>query len=412
MHRLVGSIQPYAWGDRRAIAAIQGREPSGEPEAELWLGAHPVAPSRLDDTGRTLLDAVDADPTTVLGPVVADRFGRLPFLLKILAAAEPLSIQAHPSLDRARAGFEREQANGVAWDAPERTYRDDNHKPEIICALTRFEAKCGFRDLPATLCLLDALAAASAPAEGGRPGDLETLTGILRGGTDPRRAVSDGLAWLLRLHPAEAEAVVADAARGAERLLARPLAAELAPFRSDLAWVDRLRAHYPGDAGVVVALLLNHVVLEPGEALFLEAGNLHSYLRGTGVELMANSDNVVRGGLTPKHVDVDELCAVVDTTPAAAPVQRPSGPVHTYATPVPDMSLTRLADSARAEFTPTGPEIVLVTAETGALGALAGGAPVTLGAGQAAFVAGTEGRYRVEVAEGGVAWRATVGSLR
>lgn len=412
MDRLIGTIQPYAWGDRNAIAAIQGREPSDEPEAELWLGAHPVAPSRLDETGRTLLDAVDADPTTVLGPAVADRFGRFPFLLKILAAAEPLSIQAHPSLDQARAGFEREGANDVAWDAPERTYRDDNHKPEIICALTRFEAKCGFRELPATLGFLDALTTASASADGGRWGGLETLTGILRSHTDHRRAVSDGLAWLLRLDPAAAEAIVAAATRGAERLLAGPLAAELAPFRSDLAWVDRLRAHYPGDAGVVVALLLNHVVLEPGEALFLEAGNLHSYLRGTGVELMANSDNVVRGGLTPKHVDVDELCAVVDTTPAAAPVQRPSGPVHTYATPVPDMSLTRLADSASAEFTPTGPEIVLVTAGTVTLRDCATDDPVPIGAGHAAFVAGTEDRYRVEVAEGGVAWRAAVGSVR
>ncbi len=403
MERLIGSIQPYPWGDRRAIAAIQGREPSGDPEAELWLGAHPVAPSGLGSGERSLLDAIVEAPAAMLGPEVADRFGRLPFLLKILAAAEPLSIQAHPDLARARAGFAREEEAGVAWNAPDRTYRDDNHKPELICALTPFEAKCGFRPLPATVAIVDGLAGVAA----GRPG-LRALASRVTAPGEPAAVLADVLRWLLRLEAAEAATLVGETVESADRLLAAPLAAALRPYEPDLRSIATISHHYPTDAGVVVSLLLNHVVLQPGQAMFLAAGNLHSYLRGTGVELMANSDNVVRGGLTAKHVDVDELLALVDTTPSPPPVQTPTGAEHTYAVPIPEFGLTRLVEPRELTIVPRGPEILLVTDGSVEVRPV-GDVPSRVGGGEAVFLTPDDGPIGLWSEPGSLVWRATVG---
>lgn len=358
MEPLRCEVRDYDWGDPAFIARLQGRRPTGAPEAELWMGAHPGAPSIVTSTGRRLDEVIADDPVAALGTDVADRFAELPFLMKILAAARPLSIQAHPSLDQARAGFDRENDRGIPLEAPTRVYRDANHKPELICALTSFEAKCGFRDLDATRELIAALAGTVVS------GELDELRARLSVDGHPADVLAATLAWLLRSTPAEAAHLVSAVAAGCADIIDGPHAGAAR-------WAEEMAASHSHDPGVVVALLLNHVVLAPGEAVFLGAGNLHAYLRGAGVEIMANSDNVVRGGLTTKHVDVEELLVVVDCTPIDVPVQRPAGPVHTYDAPVPEFALTRVvaegvvehgAREAVAAVTVMGPAIVVGTA--------------------------------------------------
>ena len=333
MDRLNGIVREYDWGDLDALAGILRRRPSGRPEAEYWLGAHPSGTAVLASTGQPLDRAIASDPDAMLGSDLASGGGQLPFLLKILAARRALSIQAHPSAAQAAAGFAKEDAAGVARDARQRTYRDPNHKPELICALTPFEARCGFRDQAATLELLDRFGQRLAPV--GR-----SITEV---------GPADTALWLLGLPPEQAEPLALAAVEIAgERLTAaspagRATDGALAEFASAV----EVGAAFPGDVGVVVALLLNHVVLEPGQALFLGAGNVHAYLKGVGVEVMASSDNVIRGGLTAKHIDVAELAAVVDRRPGPVPIQTPAGPIHTFETPVPDFSLTRIDTSER-----------------------------------------------------------------
>lgn len=425
MDRLVGSVQRYTWGDPAFIPRLQGRPVTGAPEAELWFGAHPLAPSRLAGSGAALDELVAADPAAVLGPEAARRFGRFPFLVKVLAAAEPLSIQAHPSLAQARAGHRREEEAGIAWDSPRRTYRDDNHKPELLAALTPFEAKCGVRPLDDTRRLIDLVVSAgptsalvdlrsrldgSSTGSGGVP-----AAGATDAAAGDRAVVAAVVGWLLGLAPDVAGPLVADAVAACEKLLAGAVPAEVEPYEAEIRWTRRLDRRHPGDAGVMVALLLNHVVLAPGEAVYLEAGNLHAYLRGAGVEVMANSDNVVRGGLTTKHVDVTELVSILDTVPAPAPVQIPGGPHHRYRVPAAEFALARTAATAgggpaaaEAVDAPAGPEIVLVTEGRAALVA-AVGPPLELGPGEAALVTPGDGPYRIEAREPGVWWRVGVG---
>ena len=403
MERLTGVVRAYDWGRLDALAELLGYEPPGHPEAEYWLGAHPTAPSALGEDRRPLDAVIGGDPAALLGPMVAERFGEFPFLLKILAAERPLSVQAHPSPHQAEAGFAREEAVGPARDAFERNYRDANHKPELICAVTTFEAKCGFGELPATRRLLDrfgpVLADIAARLDG--PGEAAG-----------RR---DVVSHLLHLPPAEAARLADATVDKAAELLAEMPADGTRPFGPELEWTVRIGRTFPGDIGVVVALLLNHVVLEPGQALFLPAGNLHAYLHGVGVEVMANSDNVLRAGLTSKHIDVDELLAVVDWAAAPIPVQRPGSAVHTYEVPVPEFALTRLdAGAGTIDGTlcsPVGPEVVLVVG--GAVTLVTDGCRLDLDRGQAAFVAASDGPYRIVDRAPGrtLAWRATVGAV-
>jgi mannose-6-phosphate isomerase len=369
VYPLTGVIRPYAWGSHTAIADLQGRPgPTEAPEAELWLGAHPDDPSTVGGSaGGVRLDTLIAgSPADQLGEQVLARFGpRLPFLLKVLGADAPLSLQAHPGLEYARAAFARQQAD----PALPRNYTDANHKPEMLVALTPFEALCGFRAPAAAADTLESLAIPS----------LEPVVKSLRDG-DLRAAVETLLTW-----PADDREALTGAVREAG---VSELAADLAE-------------RYPGDPGVLVALLLNHVRLQPGEAIWMPAGNLHAYLKGLGVELMAASDNVLRGGLTPKRVDVDELLRVLRFEVLDDPILRSAevAPgVRTWPVPIPDFVLYRVdLDGTRPplEVPAGGPRIILVTAGELFAGESVDGTPIELSRGQAAFAPAGAGQIKL-----------------
>ncbi|GAA4794575.1 mannose-6-phosphate isomerase, class I [Actinomycetospora chlora] len=358
MEVLRGSVRTYAWGSRTHLAELLGEEvPSPHPQAELWLGAHRDEPSRLNGTDagdRTLADVLAADPTGSLGPARRQRWSdRLPYLLKVLAADEPLSLQAHPSAEQAAAGYAREEAAGVPRTAAERNYPDPLPKPELLCALTEFHALAGFRDAAQTVRLLRALdvraldhhtelLAAQPDADGLRALFTTWITLPQRAVDELVPALLDGCVALVRAH---------------------------GEFTTEARTLLDLGERYPGDAGVLAALLLNRVVLAPGQCLYQPAGSPHAYLAGAGVELMANSDNVLRCGLTPKHVDVPELLRVLDFAPGT-PTLLPGeghGPVRRY-TPSEYFSLARAAFSGggegEAELGLEGPRIVVTVEGT------------------------------------------------
>jgi mannose-6-phosphate isomerase len=385
--RLEGVVKPYAWGSPTAIPQLLGREPSGEPQAELWLGAHRDGPASLD--GARLDDWVRSDPESVLGARVAREFdGELPFLLKLLAAAQPLSIQAHPDAQQARAGFARENAQGIALDARERCYRDPHPKPELICALTPFRALNRFREPDEIARRLEALDVVS----------LFALAEPLRASADREGLRAFFAAWMGEA-PERRRALVAEAARAA--------AASPEPAHDLLC---ALAAQHPGDAGVLAPLFLNLVELAPGEAMFLPAGELHSYLSGTAIEIMASSDNVLRGGLTPKHVDVPELLRVLRFESGPVEVlspQRVDDCELRYVTPAREFALSRLEIAVGRTFAAGehGPEILLcVQGEAVVEG---DGGEVRLAAGGSAFVPAAVEGYRV-CGEAAL-FRATVG---
>ena len=341
---LSNTPRDYAWGSPTLIAALEGRVPDGTPEAEVWFGDHPGAPARVEDGTGRMLDRWIADEGD------AASAGRLPYLLKLLAAAHPLSIQAHPSKAQAEAGFAREEAAGIPRDATERNYRDDNHKPELIVAVSEtFRALVGLRDLERTRRLVATLG----DGEG-----VRALRERLRG-DDAAEVLAATVPWLLS---AQATEVVAD-------VLAAIPAARSDEFDAELALARWLLTEVPGDPGIVVALLMNLVTLRRGEGVFVPAGVLHAYFDGLGVELMAASDNVLRGGFTPKHVDVAELAAVLDATPGdvpilqAVPVPGATGDVGAYPAPIADFELTRVrvASDSRAGIAPRGTAIALTT---------------------------------------------------
>lgn len=386
MQRLTNPVRDYAWGSPTAIPELLGVEPDGRPVAELWLGAHPSAPSVLATPAgdRRLDEAIAADPEATLGRDVVARFGpSLPYLLKVIAAETPLSLQVHPHLDQAKEGFDAEEAAGVPVAASSRNYKDRNHKPELIYALTTFEAMCGFR---APRRAAELLAGLDAPLAARLAGVLHaepTYRGIR---TAFRRLLDPDL----RPSP-EQIAEVVDAS-------ARRLAEGSPSPRADRT-VVRLAEHYPGDPGIVVSLLLNPVTLQPGEAMFVPAGGVHAYLHGVGIEVMANSDNVLRAGLTAKHIDVPELLASVDYV--AAPPVRIAPETHTsvskvFYAPVDDfeLSVTRVADGDTHRLPGRGPRVLLCL--DGALTLTdASGADLTLTRGTAAFVAAQDGPLTV-----------------
>jgi mannose-6-phosphate isomerase len=292
---LKNTIQNYAWGSTRAIPDLLGQKnPEHKTQAELWIGAHPKAPSLVQHNGQwvSLPELIAKNPIDILGKKVAANFNnRLPYLFKVLAAAKPLSIQAHPDLHQAREGFQRENTQKIPLDAPNRNYRDDNHKPECICALTQFWALSRFRKISGILSYFEKLNLQQLQAELADFKKRPTVDGLKRFYTS-----------LMTLDMDRQKRIV-DEALGQ----AQGFEAEDPVFK----WMLRLADDYPGDIGVLTPILLNLICLEPGQAIFLDAGELHAYLEGLGIELMANSDNVLRGGLTPKHVDVAELLRVL-----------------------------------------------------------------------------------------------------
>src|SRR6516164_2303186 len=384
-------IRPYAWGSRTGIAELQGRPvPAAGPEAELWMGAHPSAPSGA--AGTTLDAHIASDPDRELGPDCVARFGpRLPFLLKVLSAEQALSIQLHPSRAQAEAGFRAENAprqgrpdlqrrpgrpdqqrrpgrpdqqrrpgrpdQRAGPASPDRNYVDDWPKPELLCALTPFEVLAGLRTPPDAAAVLRALAVPL----------LAPLAAELESAATPR-ALADVLAAILTWpDPADlVRAVVAACAR---------LAAAGGPDAAAYAAAVREVGHHPGDLGVVAMLLMRHAVLAPGQAVFMPAGGLHAYLRGTGIEVLANSDNVVRAGLTGKHIDVPELLKLLDpavTVPVLSP-RSVADRITSFDTPAPEFALY-VADLASGAVTlpGAGPRIVLCTDGAAALAAESG----------------------------------------
>ncbi len=347
---LENPIQKYAWGSRSAIASLLGATvPSSEPEAELWMGAHAKAPSLVLPGREPLSRLIEREPEQMLGAGLLARYGaRLPFLFKVLAAETPLSLQAHPTLEQAQAGFAAEEARGVALDSAVRNYKDSNHKPELLCALTPFSALCGFRKIEDTLALFRAL---NLP-------HVSFLVDILEG-LPTEAGLSQLFSTLLGLS-AERRAELARETLDRCTLLA----AVDGPFQHEFSWAVSIGVLYPGDIGIVSALLLNLVNLSPGEAIYLPAGNLHAYLQGVGVEIMANSDNVLRGGLTPKHVDNRELLRVLCFNAGPVNVLRGElqGSARVYQTSAAEFELQsfRLLPGERPTVIDRrGPEIVL-----------------------------------------------------
>ncbi len=397
---LTNTPRDYAWGSYHGVAAFTGHPASGEPEAELWLGTHPGSPSRTPRTyppteggHDTLRDWVAAEPGPLLGDPDAVE---LPILLKVLAARTPLSLQVHPSPAQAAQGYTDEVSRGIGVDAFSRNYKDPYPKPEIIVAVTDFEGLCGFRpgaEVAAFAADLARLAAdsrltPSSPA-------LSRLLGLLAEPT----AMEPIVDWLL-----SGESSAADCVAQVISLAGSPEAmhtASAATFRT----IRELAAHYPGDPGVVIAALLNRVTLRPGECLFAAAGVLHAYLHGVGIELMTASDNVLRGGLTPKHVDTGELLRVLSFDqggPSVLAPRRPSENVTVYQPPAP-FALTVAEVTGRPEPLPGGPAILLV--ERGAVTVTGTDATVTLGRGQAVFVPASE--PEITVSGNGRLWLAT-----
>lgn len=340
MHLLRGVVQHYDWGDQRAIPAFLGTEPDARPWAELWFGTHRGGPS----LARTETESVP------LGELVGD----LSFLVKIIAAARPLSLQTHPSDEQAASGFREENALGIPLDSPRRIYRDTSAKPELLVALGDFDAICGFR------------------------GEDDVLATCARFGWDElaRHLRADGLAetvrWALTTGPKE--------------------------LPDNLpAYAARLATMYPGSGAVLVALCMHHVRLSAGEALFLGAGNVHAYLSGTGLEIMASSDNVVRAGFTTKHVDVDEFLAIGSFSPTPAPilVPEPVAPgVLDYRAPTPHFGVRTLEVAGTRTVTCEHAAEVLVCT-SGDTGALRRGQSAVITAGERVELTGAGTVFRI-----------------
>ncbi len=337
---LKNEIQEYAWGSYSAIAELLGQPvPADRPQAELWMGAHPKAPSYVvgSTRERSLAKLIESDPVEILGSDAARRFDRqLPFLFKVLAAAKPLSIQAHPNKAWAQRGFAREEALGLSFDAPERNYKDRLHKPECICALTDFWGLCGFRNVNAMVGLLRRLCPVTLKND---LNDLDVL-----GKETPRRALQTFFKRLMGRSTAEKNEIVSEACDYAGRNNTEGPIFE---------WVIKLNEAYPSDIGVIFPAILNLIHLKPGQALYLQAGDLHAYLAGVGIELMANSDNVLRGGLTPKHIDVGELIRILIFEEKRVDILEPeskSDGAGVYRTPAREFELSVISLSNGARY--------------------------------------------------------------
>ncbi|MEN8246861.1 MAG: mannose-6-phosphate isomerase, class I [Thermodesulfobacteriota bacterium] len=375
IHILTNPVQKYAWGSHAAIAELTGRPfPIKEPEAEMWMGAHPKAPSTVKTKhgDESLMDLIKQYPHDIIGKAVASFENRLPYLFKVLAIEEPLSIQVHPNREQAKKGFARENHLGIPMDAAERNYRDDNHKPECICALTHFWALNGFHGKSTIIRRLKEISS-------------NTLDNGIR--ELEERADSQGLKRfldiLLNLKENDVEKILDRAVPYAEaRRSQDPI----------FDWMVRLHNTYPGDIGVLFPLILNLVRLNPGQAMYLPAGQMHAYLKGVGIELMANSDNVLRGGLTPKHVDVAELLNVLNFEEQPLEIIKPvkrNACQKVFPTPADEFELSVIETRAGRIYTSDrkrSAEILLVTSGEVTVGCDDDSEPLKLKQGMSAIV--------------------------
>ncbi|WP_314037752.1 mannose-6-phosphate isomerase, class I [Dietzia sp. CH92] len=396
-------VQAYAWGSRTALPELCGtRSPAPHPVAEHWFGAHDSGSSLCAD-GRALDARIAADPARELGErVVAEYGGGLPFLVKLLSAEQALSLQAHPSPEKAQEGYAAENARGIAVDAADRNYRDVNHKPEILVALTEFHALVGFRPVAQTIALLDAFDVVA----------LRPYRDMLAGQPDAEGLRAVFTTFVTMPHIALTDVVADLVAQAVAYLTEHGVDGHWAPVATTVA---ELAERYPTDPGVLGALLLNRVILQPGQAVYLGPGQLHAYLRGVGVEVMANSDNVLRGGLTPKHVDVPELMRVLefaplaDPTVGAVPAGRDIPDEVDYPTPEPDFALSRidLAPDRAVTWHPAGPEVLLCTEGEALVDE--DGAAETLRPGRAVWVPASASRVCLHSVDGATVFRTRVG---
>ncbi len=347
--RLKNPVQEYAWGSKIHIQRLT-QEPQymGRPLAELWMGAHPKDPSQvlINGTWHPLNMVIEQNPEQILGKSVARRFSnQLPFLFKILAAEKPLSVQVHPDLDQARQGFDRENLLGLSLDSPERNYRDPNHKPEIISAVTPFQGLKGFRVIEDILHLLERLSIST----------LSPEIGLLK--KEPNdKGLKIFYSALMGMEKTRRRQVILETVKHAK---------EFADQDPAYDWMLALHREFQEDMGIFSPILLNLMELKPGEAVFLPPGELHAYLHGLGIELMANSDNVLRGGLTGKHVDLPELLNIVNFD--SGPVRKVM-PIHpdrhrtVYLTRAQEFLLTKISvaeDAPIPRHCPQGVEILI-----------------------------------------------------
>lgn len=373
MQKLINSVQNYAWGSKTALTDLYGvANPDNLPMAELWMGAHPKSSSEVQDAAgqrQVLREVIEKDKTTLLGAAVAERFGELPFLFKVLCADQPLSIQVHPNKQASEAGFAKENAAGIPLDAAERNYKDPNHKPELVFALTPFLAMNAFREFSDIVSLLQPVAGAhQAIAHFLEKPDAERLSQLF--------------ASLLNMQGEEKSHALA--------VLKATLAKEQGePWET----IRVISEFYPDDSGLFSPLLLNVVKLNPGEAMFLFAETPHAYLNGVALEVMANSDNVLRAGLTPKYIDIPELVANVKFTPKPAaelltqPVKQ--GAALDFPIPVDDFAFSLHDLSAQEESLTQHSAAILFCIEGEAL-LSKGDERLVLKPGESAFVGANE----------------------
>ncbi|MBL0625715.1 mannose-6-phosphate isomerase, class I [Aeromonas jandaei] len=378
-------IQGYDWGSHDSLTTLFGiANPQGKPQAELWMGAHPNGCSDVVVAGQTqkLSTLIERAPAAVLGEATLARFGSLPFLFKVLCAEKALSIQVHPSKAQAEAGFAKEEAAGIDAKAANRNYKDPNHKPELVFALTPYQAMNGFRAIPAILALFERV---NLPA-------IAELTADL--------AASQNEAGLQHFFH---QLLVLEGARKEEALAGLLAFASEHQDEETFALITSLAAQYPGDVGLFSPLLLNVVTLKPGQAMFLDACTPHAYVRGTGLEIMANSDNVLRAGLTPKYIDVAELldCTRCLAKPDDQILLSPhiEGAVQHFEVPVPDFTFS-VYPAGEHQLTTTSAEILFAIDATVIL--KRGDETLRLEKGQSAFIPSATGSYQL-LAEGRVA---------
>lgn len=373
MQKLINSVQNYAWGSKTALTDLYGiANPNNLPMAELWMGAHPKSSSKIEDASgqaRSLRDVIDADKAALLGDKVAQRFGELPFLFKVLCADQPLSIQVHPNKQASEIGFAKENAAGIPLDAAERNYKDPNHKPELVFALTPFLAMNAFREFSEIISLLQPVAGAN-----------NAIAHFLE--NPNAEALSQLFASLLNMQGEEKSHALA------------VLKAALDSQQGEPWETIRLIAQfYPDDSGLFSPLLLNVVKLNPGEAMFLFAETPHAYLQGVALEVMANSDNVLRAGLTPKYIDIPELVANVKfvAKPAAELLTQPvkNGAELDFPIPVEDFAFS-LHDLSQTETTLAQESAAILFCVEGEATLHKGEQHLVLKPGESAFVAANE----------------------